>query len=625
MRGQYKIIAMCTSRIQDKECYELVRELTEHLRQTDMRLFVFNTDIKDESGNFRSSGSTDIFELLNLPYIDLVLVDEERIKSSALSDKLINDSLSRGLPVVVIGEEHENCINVKFNEDGLGNIIDHLINDHGKRRLHMMAGVRDNPFSEGRIKVFRSVLEEHGIPFDDSMVSYGDFWSTPAAAATEAIVASGNIPEAIVCANDSMAIATIAVLKKHGYRVPEDVAVTGYDNDDEAYFCIPQLTTVSHGNSELCDELMNAFRRAFSGESGTVYVDTRIELHRSCGCEREKEVCSVDHIIELNNRFFRYQDENVLLSEISAQLQLCGSFEEICYLMHKDDKMYAVACMLKKEYTDSSVDPAKPQDEGFGDELLLLFDGDCINYEKLHGRHFVPYFMKSSDILPSLDYYLQDGRCIIFNLLYYHGVAMGYLAFHYSEYGVGNFLKIPQTVTALNNALGSFRNSRYQEYLTQRINDMYRSDSLTGLLNRHGFIADYAKLTASTDKDLSVVMMDLDGLKQINDNFGHDEGDYAIRTAAEALRDACPDDAVCTRFGGDEMLAVFPTCGYSVRERFNKILDEINSAGGKPYLVLGSIGELDLGHGERPQFEELIKRTDELMYEEKRRHKQALS
>lgn len=624
MRGPYKIIAMCTSRIQDRECYELVTELTEHIRHTDMRLFVFNTDIKDKGGNFRSSGGIGIFELLDLPCIDLVLVDEERIKSPDLSDKLINDALSRGLPVVVIGEEHENCINVKFNDDGLGNIIRHLINDHGKRRLHMMAGVRENPFSKARIEVFRSVLGEYGIPFDDSMVSYGDFWSMPAADATEAIVASGNIPDAIVCANDSMAIAVIAVLKKHGYRVPEDVAVTGYDNNDEAYFCIPQLTTVSHGNSELCDELINSFRRAFDGESGTAYVDTRMELYRSCGCDREKDVCSVDHIIELNNRFFRYQDENILLSEISAQLQLCSSFEDICYLMHKDDKMYAVACMLKKEYTDCSVDPAKSQGEGFGDELLLLFDGDCINYEKLHGGHFVPHFMSSSDILPSLDYYLQDERCIIFNLLYYHGVSMGYLAFHYSEYGVGNFLKIPQTVTALNNALGSFRNSRYQEYLAQRIDDMYRTDSLTGLLNRHGFISDYEKLTEQTD-DLSVVVMDLDGLKQINDNYGHDEGDYAIRTAAAALREACPADAVCTRFGGDEMLAVFPKCDYSVRDRFDQLLEGINSASGKPFRVLGSIGQLDLCSGERPQFEELIKRTDGLMYEEKRRRKQSLS
>ena len=123
---------------------------------------------------------------------------------------------------------------------------------------------------------------------------------------------------------------------------------------------------------------------------------------------------------------------------------------------------------------------------------------------------------------------------------------------------------------------------------------------------------------------MTVVLCDLDGLKQINDSFGHEEGDIAICTIANALRKVCSENAVCTRFGGDEMLAVFPYEEADIRERFNARLDSFNSTSGKPYKVSGSIGMIHTEIGEHPTFKELVKRTDGLMYEEKRRRKAGL-
>jgi DNA-binding LacI/PurR family transcriptional regulator len=91
-----------------------------------------------------------------------------------------------------------------------------------------MGGFRDNVFSEERKQIFRKVIEEYGIAFDEEkMCSYGDFWAMPARKATEEIIASGDIPDAIICANDYMAINVCDVMKNHGYSVPEDVIITG--------------------------------------------------------------------------------------------------------------------------------------------------------------------------------------------------------------------------------------------------------------------------------------------------------------------------------------------------------------------------------------------------------------
>lgn len=122
---------------------------------------------------------------------------------------------------------------------------------------------------------------------------------------------------------------------------------------------------------------------------------------------------------------------------------------------------------------------------------------------------------------------------------------------------------------------------------------------------------------------MTIIMADLDGLKYINDNFGHDEGDAAIKTAANALMYACPPNSLCTRFGGDEMLAV--CCGKydkdKLTEAVNCFLDNFNRGSGKPYKVSVSIGidysDSSMDHS----FEGLVRKADNLMYVEKKKRK----
>lgn len=249
---------------------------------------------------------------------------------------------------------------------------------------------------------------------------------------------------------------------------------------------------------------------------------------------------------------------------------------------------------------------------------------DCIDTR--NGEKFTPYYIHEKDIIPNLNFYLEDCRCIIFTTLQYLGVTLGYICFHFNDFVSGNYYKIPQTTSILNNALGGLINQRYKLYLMKKIEEISGTDVLTGLYNRRGFCSEYDRLLESLgDEPLAVIMCDLDGLKYINDTFGHEEGDNAIHTAAVALKDVCPANAICTRLGGDEMMAVFPYNENSmdVRTLFCKYLDEYNSKSEKPYSVAASIGIYITANGEKPDFEELVKKSDVLMYEEKKRRKTA--
>jgi len=170
---------------------------------------------------------------------------------------------------------------------------------------------------------------------------------------------------------------------------------------------------------------------------------------------------------------------------------------------------------------------------------------------------------------------------------------------------------------------------RYKNYLIRQIEEMYRIDSLTGLYNRRGFASAYQKMLKQEQENLqlTIILADLDRLKYINDTFGHKEGDFAIRAVAKALEHVCPEGSLFTRFGGDEMLAV---CRgrmepEKIKEAFTEYFKEFNAQSKKEYEVEASIGVYITREEERLSFDELIERSDRLMYEEKERHRRKLA
>lgn len=626
MIGKYKIIALLTCRVQDKDCHEFIGKLNNKLAKINCRLFVYNCNSQISAENINSA-QTSVYDLIDPSFVDVAVIQTPNINNRNYSEKLAERMKALGIPTIILGDRFDGYLNINYNHKaGIKNIINHLINDHGITDFHMIAGTKGNPFSDDRIDAFKEALNEKGITYNDSMLSYGDFWSGPAVEAAARLLKENKLPGAFICANDVMAIAVAFYLKNQGVAIPRDVAVTGYDCIETIYSSDPTITSGCISPHTTIKTICSVITDIF--ENGTKTAELSIEpetvFNESCGCFSSKRINSAALFNEQNNLFYRFQDENIILSEKSSEIQQCQSFEEIAFSLRENDLLYAMCCLVKPECIDESISPESVYKEGFGDELFLLYDSDLIDYKKLHGDKFSPYFMPSKEIIPTLDYYLDDGRCLIFASLYYLNVPMGYACFHFSDYVSGNFYKIPQTVSMLNNTLGGLRNLRHARYLLSRIDNMSKTDVLTGLYNRRGFQIEYRKLLDnSKNKSLCVAMFDLDKLKHINDNYGHEEGDVAIRTVAQALKASCPDGAICMRLGGDEMLAVYDADGSDdVYSKVAKYLDEFNKNSGKPYKVSSSIGIFRTTAEAKLSFEELVKKSDELMYEDKNRKRQ---
>ena len=116
----------------------------------------------------------------------------------------------------------------------------------------------------------------------------------------------------------------------------------------------------------------------------------------------------------------------------------------------------------------------------------------------------------------------------------------------------------------------------------------------------------------------------MDGLKQINDNYGHQAGDFAIRLTANAIRRAAPKDAILARVGGDEFLAVLPRANAQAAERyeraFQRELEELNRQESRAFRVEASCGSVVFRLDGMSTIEECIQKSDEAMYREKEKH-----
>jgi diguanylate cyclase (GGDEF)-like protein/PAS domain S-box-containing protein len=166
----------------------------------------------------------------------------------------------------------------------------------------------------------------------------------------------------------------------------------------------------------------------------------------------------------------------------------------------------------------------------------------------------------------------------------------------------------------------------------KRMEDDLRSmslrDELTGLYNRRGFImfaGQQLKIADRMKSGVSLLFADLDGLKQINDTFGHQEGDRAIIDTANVLEGTFRDSDIIARIGGDE----FVVLGLKSHEMYFELLtsrlkeniDIYNAERGRPYKLMLSIGVSSYDPENPCSVEELLTRADKLMYEEKQRKK----
>lgn len=165
----------------------------------------------------------------------------------------------------------------------------------------------------------------------------------------------------------------------------------------------------------------------------------------------------------------------------------------------------------------------------------------------------------------------------------------------------------------------------------ETIRNLSLTDEFTKLYNRRGFMTftqQALKIAKRTKNAATIFFADVDGLKWINDNLGHDHGDMAILDAANMLRSAFRESDIIARMGGDEFAVVAMGDGSfnagALAARLQKNIEEHNTNGNRQFRLSMSVGMVRQTFTQPKSIDDLLKEADKLMYEQKRKKKEEM-
>lgn len=635
MNKKSRLIGVCLSTIHQEDRFFFISALNKYACENDYRLLIFNTrnDLFTKFLINYDLCEAAVFQLIPYEHLTALIIFPAFLDDGDIVRNVINNAISADVPVFTIDRKYEGCTPFMFDYSQIfTEITRHVIEHHHARKLFMLGDPAGISFSDDRIASFIAVAKENGLTEDDYVVGHGDFWEVPAIEQMKKWLDEEKrpVPDAVICANDTMAIAVSTFLQERGVRIPEDCIITGFDGTIQSNYHLPQLTTCKEDFEAMGKCLINAVNVVRKGGKleDEYHVGFQMRLSESCGCKHPDSISVNVNAQNLINQLTVSYSRQDCICEMQNIVSFMDSLDELTHRMVDIFAFYSVIIALNSDMFSAPDFGMHHKDENsFSSSVDIVSN-----------RHQWVWKEKTTipvkDLIPDSDIIFELKRPVVFTLLHQADLVLGYCAFQ-PEMNIDEYQKIHAFASAASSAFGMFHDRVQIESINLRLTNtnrelerLYVHDHLTNLLNRRGFFLEFSRMVeekaGTGDYDIVMISADLDGLKMINDNYGHSEGDFAITTAARALSESSFSGEICARFGGDEyeVCAIVPSDNVriyeeSFRDSVMRKLTHFNQMSGKCYSVEMSIGFANVPIDRFSDYDELIKLADDEMYADK--------
>jgi diguanylate cyclase (GGDEF)-like protein len=575
-------------------------------------------------------GEYNIFSLINYKKFDGMILLTNTISDPVEKEKIILKVKNSGLPVTVLDcDEYPEFCNISIdNYKAMRSLVDHILEEHNVNIVNFISGPLANPEASARLNAFYDSMDAHSIPVDNDRVYLGEFRAADGKKAVDQFISSGMPrPQAIICANDAMALAAIEELNNFGYRVPDDMIVTGFDNTYNAQHHVPALTTVSRPLDEAGYKACEILIKRTKGEeyeNDTVFEAVPV-FNASCGCKAQKQDDAEEFKTSAYKLLNKCRRDISLLNRMTTELAENDDLDEsvrtiACFIRDIKCDRFCICLCSNWDETVSGNSLNEPsysfQTQGYTSKMSapLIFEGGTnipVKEFSIADMHPVPL--------------RNGGNVSYFMPLHFRENCLGYYIFVNSSFPTRSLL-CHSLMLNISNSIENIRKLLHMNSMIKELDRLYVIDPLCNIYNRNGFIRaadDMVKKCHGKNNKILISFIDMDGLKYVNDNYGHKEGDFALQQLANVITECCRGSRICARFGGDEFIIFGDNaCEEDIEALesvFNVQLKKMNRLIHKPYELDASIGTIVTEVSDDTTLFNLITQADEIMYERKKR------
>lgn len=330
-------IGFLTCHLDNDYAFEICKGVEYAAEEADVNLIIFPGMYLNASYNDPVNAKYDyqynsIFYYANKKSLDALIVSIGSIGSflSVNDKKAFLDAFD--VPVLTIEAEIPGYPFL-YTEgvSGMRAVVEHLIKDHKKTKIGFVSGRLENADALERFNIYKKVLAENNITYEEKRIAYGDFSEYTEELVNNLLDSNPDL-EAIIFANDTMAIGGYKAIKKRGLTIGKDILVTGYDNTPTSLSLTPQLTTVDNNVMDLgynaVYEILEVLK---TGENSNPLLHSKLIRRLSCGCNptSDKNLISAvnKNLDNSESSDFIEQFKNLFMSQYSNKFYSRQLFE----------------------------------------------------------------------------------------------------------------------------------------------------------------------------------------------------------------------------------------------------------------------------------------------------------
>lgn len=472
---------------------------------------IFNAKINHYSHSY-SRSINNIFSLLKNGDFDGVIFAAGRFNSDTTRERIFRFLRERDIPCVVI-DYHCNDFECVFppQREYMKIMTRHLIDVHGCRNLYCITGIPDDDTSAERLAGFSDALEEAGLECNDSSVHYGYFCrEIPRQIGHDIADGTIPVPDGIVCADDVMAAGICSAFEECGIRVPEDIAVVGYEGCMEACFNGLSLTTGAGHEFSMGMEAMKKLIEILGEDEVIPVVDIRhIYIGTSCGCEHNeplRDLYGSGNCFDRKRQLTKYSErKKLILSDIAGTIAGCENIEQMIEVSNRLGYLLlnweTVSIGLCDDWMFDFDKPESFRREDLSENMTYYISR---RNRKSDSSMFI---LPSSTVIPNAN--LSDKpRIYVLNSLYYQRQIFGYVCTAYispDDICLDEFYNCWRD--SLCTQLHIMQEKLYRVHISSKVENLSVIDPLTGMYNKRGLMEKFPGFIAAAGGDRFIIFI----------------------------------------------------------------------------------------------------------------------